>query len=67
MAKPKKTLSLSDYLIYNMDDKIFKYKGTATDMPGNMGVILTLTPNIRAKGHPSVSYRVVGDTIIKVP
>ncbi len=50
-----------------MDEKITEYKGIATEMPGNMGVILTLVPKTRQKGHASMSYRVVGDTIIKVP
>ena len=64
---PKKTLVLSDYLLYNLDEKIKEYKGQVTEMPGNMGVILTLIPKTRQKGHASVSYRVVGDTILKVP
>ena len=63
---PKKEVALSDYLLWNLDDKIDSYKGQVTELPGNMGVILTLSPNVRKKS-PSVSYRVVGDTIIKVP
>ena len=67
MPKPKKILVLSDYLLYNLDEKIDTYNGQVTELPGNMGVILTLSPKTRQKGHASASYRVVGDTIIKVP